>query len=141
MSDITIRNYNTDTDYQQIKQILAESGLFYEASETEDKLAEKVRRDADSLVVAVSEDEVVGTVSILEDGRMAFVFRLAVRGNKREQGIGSKLMEEAERRIKDRGHKEVWLLADETDQQLRDYYLKRKYEEGNPYRFMTKEIG
>lgn len=135
-----IRNYNPGTDYSQMKQILEEGGLFYGPTEAPERLAEKVRRDSDSIIVAIINGEVVGTVTLMEDGRMPFIFRLAVRNDQRRHGIGQKLMEEAEKRLKDRGYTELNILVDENNEELKGYYLRQGYEEGNIYRWMYKEV-
>lgn len=138
---IEIGNYNPSADYPQVRQILDEADMYYEPSESEERLTEKSRRDPDSLMIASVGNEVVGTVSILEDGRMAFIFRLAVRKDMRGNGVGSELLKEAEKRLTERGLEEVWLLVNGNDTTLKDYYLKRGYSGGkNLYRFMTKGL-
>lgn len=140
MPHFEIRNYNPDADYRHMKQILEEGSLFYGPTEAPERLAEKVRRDPDSIIVAVTDNQIVGTVTISEDGRMPFIFRLAVRNNQRRHGIGQKLMKEAEKRLKDRGYTELNILVDENNEELKEYYRRQEYEEGNVYRWMYKEV-
>lgn len=135
-----IRNYNPDTDYSQMKQILEEGGLFYGPTDASERLAEKVRRDPDSIIVAAINGQIVGTVTLMEDGRMPLIFRLAVRNDQRRHGIGQKLMEVAEKRLKDRGYATVHISVDENNEELKEYYRRRGYEEGNIYRWMYKEV-
>ena len=135
----TIRDY-TIQDYPKTKVVLEEGGLFYDLMDSEERMSEKITRDPESILVATVDDQIVGTVSIMEDGRMPFIFRLAVREDHRGKGISLKLMEEAEKRLRDRGYTEVNILVDERDEELKDYYKKQCYEEGNLYRWLYKEI-
>jgi len=126
-------------DYPQVRRILEEGGLFYEPMDSPDRMEKKISRDPNSIFVAVEQDQVVGTVSIMEDGRLGFVFRLAVAVGHRNQGIGLGLMTHAEQELTDRGYDEIHILLEEDNPGLREYYKKQGYEEGNPYRWMTKE--
>ena len=136
---LEIRNYNPGTDYHQVKQILEEGGLFYDPIDAPERLAEKVKRDPESIMVATAGNQLIGTVRIMDDGSMPFIFRLAVRENQRRHGVGARLMEEAENRLRKRGFAEIHLLVNEEDEEVRDYYQKQGWEEGNLYRWMYKE--
>src|SRR3972149_6424700 len=100
---LEIRNYNPGTDYHQVKQILEEGGLFYDPIDAPERLAEKVKRDPESIMVATAGNQLIGTVRIMDDGSMPFIFRLAVRENQRRHGVGARLLEGAENRLRKRG--------------------------------------
>lgn len=138
--DLTLRPYLPD-DYPKLKTILSEGGLFYELMDKEERVLEKIHRDPESILVAISERQIVGTVSIMEDGRMPFVFRLAVETNFRNRGIGTRLMEAAEEILKKRGYGEVNILVEADDSELKDYYERQNYEKGSIYQWMSKELG
>jgi ribosomal protein S18 acetylase RimI-like enzyme len=53
------------------------------------------------MIVAVEDDKVVGTVFIIYDPWDSFVYHLGVHPNYQRRGIGSALMEEAEKRLKE----------------------------------------
>jgi len=57
----------------------------------------------------------------------SFIFRLAVRKDSRKIGIGSKLMEESERLLKEKGVKEIALFVKHGNEKLIDYYKKIGY--------------
>lgn len=137
---LEIRNYNPASDYPQVKHVLEQGGLFYGEMEDPEKLEEKIGRDSESIMVATMGDQIVGTVSFMEDGRMPLIFRLAVEEGERRKGIGEKLMQEAEKRLKSRGYQEIHLLVNEEHKDIRAYYRKRGYQEGNLYRWMFKEV-
>ncbi len=135
-----IRSYAPDSDYPAVRKILEAGDLYYEPMDSAERLAEKIRRDPDSILVAVASNQVLGTVSLMEDGKMPFIFRLAVDPDQRRQGIGRKLMEAAEDILKSRGYKEINILVEEGDHELQEYYLRQSYDRGNPYRWMVKEL-
>ena len=137
-NNISIRNYST-VDYEQVKQILVDTGLYYEPLDSSERLQEKILRDPTSIYVALKSERVVGTVSLMEDGRMAFIFRLAVNPEDQNKGLGKTLMKEAENELFRRGHREINILAEEDNTELQEYYEKQGYERGNPYRWMSKE--
>ena len=140
MKRIVIRPYK-NVDYSPVILILQEGDLYYESTDTQERLAEKVKRDPGSIMVATLDQEVIGTVSIMEDGRMAFIFRLGVKGEHRRQGIGTKLMEEAERLLRNRDHEKIHILVKEEDEELQGYYDRHGYKEGGHYRWRYKELG
>lgn len=58
-----------------------------------------VARDPEALILAESEGELVGTVIAGFDGWRCHLYRLAVRPERRRQGIGSALLAAAEERF------------------------------------------
>ncbi|MFQ5531470.1 MAG: GNAT family N-acetyltransferase [Candidatus Nanoarchaeia archaeon] len=79
------------------------------------------------MLVATVDGQVVGNVYLVQDIWNSFIFRLAVRKNFRGRGIGSKLMEESERLLKEKGVKDVALFVESGDEELVDYYKRRGY--------------
>jgi len=137
-NQINIRNYTVD-DYGSVKQLLVNRGLYYEPFDSPERLSEKISRDPKSILVATEAERVVGTVRLMEDGSMAFIFRLAVNPEYRNRGIGRNLMEEAERELFRRGYIEANILVEEENSGLQEYYERQDYEKGNVYIWMTKE--
>ncbi|MEK6903213.1 MAG: GNAT family N-acetyltransferase [Nanoarchaeota archaeon] len=123
---IEIRPY-ASADYEALKINLEESDLFNPAIDTREILESKIEANPASILVAVVNDEVAGNVYIIEDQWSSFIFRLAVRKGFRRRGIGQTLMEEAEKRLRQKGIKEVALFVRDTHQELQDYYIKLGY--------------
>lgn len=136
--EVSVRSY-IPTDYEQVKKLLVEGGLYYEPMDSPERLQEKISRDPNSILVAVESEKIVGTVSLMEDGRMAFIFRLAVNPESRNRGMGKALMEEAERKLFRKGYKEINILIEGDNAKLQEYYVRQGYEKGMVYRWMTKE--
>jgi ribosomal protein S18 acetylase RimI-like enzyme len=76
----------------------------------------------------------------MEDGRLAFIFRLAVKAKERKQGIGTKLISEAEKILKKRGNPMVNIIVSEKDINLQKYYERLHYKRARVWRWMWKEL-
>jgi ribosomal protein S18 acetylase RimI-like enzyme len=63
----------------------------------------KAAYDPELFLVAVDGSRLVGTVMGGYDGHRGWIYSLAVDENERHRGIGTELMSEVERRLKDRG--------------------------------------
>ncbi|OGC59218.1 hypothetical protein A3A70_00805, partial [candidate division WWE3 bacterium RIFCSPLOWO2_01_FULL_42_11] len=134
---IIIRNF-TQSDYPFMRQILEEGGLFDSNIDNEARVLEKISRDPQSTIVAEEGGKIIGTLSIMEDGQLAFLVRLAVKKEHRGRGLGTKLMQEAETILKARGYEEVHILVNEKDPELQDYYERLGYGKGQVYQWMYK---
>ena len=103
---MTIRNYNPETDYPGIEALLnAENtfgGQFDEARDTKDRLDTLEVSKPGSILVAENNDVVVGTVTLFEDGRSAWLYRFAVQ-QESEVEITKLLNEKALETMKERG--------------------------------------
>ena len=135
-----IRFYKPE-DYSQVKAIYQGKGAWFrEGVDDEERLRTKIKRDPESILVAEKAGKVVGTISLIEDGRHAFIVRLAVLESERDKGIGSKLLQEAERILMGRGLKKINILVSETEEDLYDYYEKRGYKRGLKHLWMYKDL-
>ncbi|MFC1649508.1 GNAT family N-acetyltransferase [Patescibacteria group bacterium] len=138
---IKIRYYNSN-DYGPIKTILEESNLFDDVWDSKKNILSIIENDPEYAIVALENDKVVGCVFIVPYGaEAANLFRLTVKKDKRGAGIGTKLLEHAEDVVRNKGYKEVGLYVDKTDENLKNFYKKRKYvTSGKPYVYMYKPV-
>ena len=90
-----IRDY-TDADYEDVKQNLEDGGRFDVELDGRDIFQRKITLRPGSILVAEDDGHVVGNVLLIYDGWMPLVFRLAVGGAYRNQGLGTRLLEAAE---------------------------------------------
>lgn len=81
--NIIIRNYR-DSDYENVKFNLQEGALFDPIKDTKENLKIKNKRNPGSIIVATINKKVVGNIFIVEDGWVAYLFRLAVYTNCRK---------------------------------------------------------
>ena len=138
---VEIRPYSND-DYNSLKINLEEAGMFDKDCDSEEKLHRKISESPESILVAVCENEIVGSVYIIPDHWDSLIFRLVVKKSHREKGIGGLLLEEAENRLRANGYTSVSLLVNETElERLSSFYEKRGFEKmQSNYRYFFKEL-
>ena len=138
-NNLQIRPY-VQNDYTSVIELYKEGDLFEKDFDTKNALERKIERDPESILVAVRNNEIVGTISIMEDGKLAFIFRLVVKKSLRRQGIGTQLIAAAEKILKQRGNPTVNIIVNEKDVDLQGYYEQLNYKKGRVWRWMWKEI-
>jgi len=139
MEKVKIRSYR-DSDYLDVKRNLQEGGLYNKDCDKRERLRKKVQKDPNSIIVAIVDGKVVGNVYIVAEPWCAFIFRLAVRKKYGKQGIGSLLLEEAEKMLRKTGVKWVSVFVEDAKEDLKGYYSKRGYEAAKKYRCMDKNL-
>lgn len=136
-----VRSY-LPSDYQQLKAIYIDSstygGVFDEARDSEEKLNKKIESDSDAILVAEDNDKLVGSVSLIEDGRVAWLFRFAVLDNNSE--ALKALEERAIEVLKKRGHNQVIVYSPTGNAELDSRYENLGFNKGSDYAAFWKEI-
>ncbi|EKE26775.1 MAG: hypothetical protein ACD_4C00144G0001 [uncultured bacterium (gcode 4)] len=132
--------YYKDSDYEEIKNILQSWGHFDEVWDSRSHWKAKIEKDPTSILVAESDNEVVGCQLIIKDEWTCFLFRLAIKENFRNQGIWSMLMKKAEDQLRDESVDEVAFFVNDEDLKLQEYYERRDYIKGWKYRCMYKKL-
>ncbi len=102
-----------------------EKGVRVGRSDTLEEIEKKVGRDPDLFLVAESDNCIVGSVIGGFDGRRGLIYHLAVAASFREQGVGSRLMEEVESRLRTKGCLKCYLMVLPNNTELEDYYQRR----------------
>ena len=141
-SGVHIREYRTE-DYESVLELWAGAGLPFkpEGRDRRDSIATQVRRPNMIFLVAEREGTLVGTVIATHEGRKGWINRLAVDPGFRRRGIGSRLVREAEDRLKGLGMDVLACLIEEgNDASVRTietlgyerhpeihYFVKKRY--------------
>ena len=138
---MNIRNYKTE-DYSQVTELYKDSSLFggqFDPDrDAEDRLAFRIKTDPQSILVCEIGGKVVGTVSLIEDKRVAWLFRFAVQKGK-DEAIKA-LHDKAIDILKERGHKQVLVYSPVGNESLDNRYLKLRFNKGSDYTCYWKEI-
>lgn len=133
---IQIRNYNPKNDYEAIKSLYEDSstfgGQFDEARDSEDKLKKLVDEKPNAILVAEIDNAIVGTVTLFEDGRSAWLYRFAVK-KENEKEVSSALWNEAKVIMKSRGHSQVLVYAPAGDLDFENRYKYIGFNKGNDF--------
>lgn len=125
-----IRDFRYPDDYSQVERLWStmEKGVRLGRSDTPDELQKKLVRDPDLFLVAEDDGRIVGTVIGGFDGRRGLLYHLAVVASFRGRGIGSRLMEEIESRLRAKGCIRCYLMVTPDNVEGMRYYEKRGWE-------------
>lgn len=129
MSDVELRSYNHETDYEGLRTLLEQAELYDKDYESQEHLAALTERYPNMITVAAIGQEVVGSI-YLQDGVIPEIHRLAVRKAHRRQGIASKLLEAAEQQARELGHSHVVLFVHRHNPAAMARYAKSGYLRG-----------
>lgn len=124
---VTIRPY-TSSDYENLKALLEEAGLFAETWESPENLDSMLKSNPDGILVGLDGNQLVSSIFSTPYGtKVMFFFRLAVALTHRKQGIATQMLQAAEKNARDKGCIEVCLFADESNDELQQFYKKRDF--------------
>jgi ribosomal protein S18 acetylase RimI-like enzyme len=137
-----IRPFNFDTDYPRVLSLWQgiETGMNVGRSDTPEEIQKKIQRDPDLFLVAELNEEIIGSVIGAFDGRRGWVYHLAVRRDRRGQGVGDALLAEVEERLQAKGCLKVLLLVLSDNAEAMQFYRKRGWREQKEDVVFSKEF-
>lgn len=108
-----LREFRYPGDYPAALELWknAGPGIHVGPSDTPEEIARKVARDPDLFLVAEESGRIIGTVIGGFDGRRGMIYHLAVEPSQRGRGLGRKLMDEVEERLRRKGCFKAYLLV------------------------------
>jgi ribosomal protein S18 acetylase RimI-like enzyme len=139
---IFIREFCYPQDYSAVRALWEniERGVRLGRSDTAEEIQKKAAYNPDLFLLAETDDHIVGTVIGGYDGRRGLLYHLAVAQEYRHQGIGGKLMDEIENRLRARGCLKCYLLVTTENDKAMHYYEKRGWERMEAVRLYGKEF-
>lgn len=136
-----VRSYEP-SDYEQLKSLYLESdtfgGQFDEARDASDRLKNKIEADPDAILVAIEDEKVIGSVSLIDDGRVAWLFRFTVPLG--DVTATQALHDKAVAILKARGHSQVLVYTPVGNTSLDSRYNQLGFTKGSDYTCFWKEI-
>lgn len=138
-----IRPFRYPADYSQILRFWQsiERGVSVGPSDEPAEIEKKLQRDPDLFLVAEAEGEIVGSIIGGFDGRRGLIYHLAVASSVRQEGIGSKLMEEVEARLRAKGCIRCYLHVTVDNDPAVKYYEKRGWKRMDYVYTYGKDLG
>jgi ribosomal protein S18 acetylase RimI-like enzyme len=114
-------------DYPAVRSLWEgmEKGIGLGRSDTLEEIGKKAARDPDLFLVAEAAGELVGTVIGGYDGRRGLIYHLAVAPGFRKQGLATRLMDEVEGRLRQKGCLKSYLLLLDGNEEAASFYEKR----------------
>lgn len=135
-----VRGYR-DEDYEQLKELTEHSewfgGQFDEARDGRDRLRQKITQDPASIFVFHQGKQLMGTISIIDDGRVGMLFRFIIKDH--NEAVANALYNRAVSELRKRGHSQV-LVYTSKDRALMQRYRKLGMQEGGAYICFWSEI-
>jgi ribosomal protein S18 acetylase RimI-like enzyme len=124
---LLLRNFTYPADYAPAVELWqnAGAGVRLGPSDSPEEIEKKLQRDPDLFLVAEFDGRLVGTVIGGFDGRRGLAYHLAVEPSLRGRGIGSQLMTELERRLKEKGCIRCYLLVTLDNTGAMEFYEAR----------------
>lgn len=125
-----IREFRFSEDFPQVENLWAsmEKGVRLGRSDTPEEIQKKLTRDPDLFLVAEEDEQIIGAVIGGYDGRRGLIYHLAVAASYRGRGIGSRLMDEVESRLRAKGCLRCYLLVTTNNPEGMQYYEKHGWE-------------
>jgi len=131
-----IRRYDPN-DYPHVASLYRQSNLyggqFDENRDSAERLQKRIEADPDAILVAENDGAIVGTISLIEDGRVAWLFRFAVTQGKHEVEATNLLYESAAKALKAKGHTQVLVYSPEGNLKLDKRYARLGFHPGGSY--------
>jgi len=121
---VKFREFHYPDDLLQVQTLWRsmEKGVSLGPSDTPEEIKKKLLRDPDLFLVAEDDGDIVGTVLGGFDGRRGLIYHLAVSKSFRGKGIGSRLMNEVESRLRAKGCIRCYLLVTIDNPEGMEFY-------------------
>jgi hypothetical protein len=133
---LAVRLYKPQ-DYESVISLYKQSelygGQFDENRDSQQRLDSIIQNDPEAILVYEHENQVIGTISIIEDTRVAWLFRFAVMKGDFEQQCSKALYDAATKILYDRGHTQILVYTPEGDERLKNRYQELGMNEGGTY--------
>jgi ribosomal protein S18 acetylase RimI-like enzyme len=97
-------------------------------SDTPEGLAALLRTDRHALLLAESENSLIGSLVAAWDGWRGSFYRLAVHPSRRREGIATALVREGERRLQERGALRLTAIVADDEQLALDFWRAAGYQ-------------
>jgi ribosomal protein S18 acetylase RimI-like enzyme len=142
MSSIRIREFCFPADYEPVFALWTsiEKGVHTGRSDTPAEIVKKLERDPDLFLVAEADGAIVGSAVGGYDGRRGLVYHLAVASAFRGMGVGSRLMDELELRLRTKGCLKCYLLVTSDNPEAEVFYRQRGWQHMDSIRLYGKEL-
>lgn len=115
------------SDHAGLIALWKECELVRKQNDPDSDIESEVQHDVAGLLVAASEDAVVGSVMVGYDGHRGWINYLAVTPGLRRSGIGRRLMAAAEQQLQELGCPKVNLQVRSSNLSVLDFYGELGY--------------
>lgn len=142
MDSVRIREFVFPDDYLPAFHLWQniEKGVHVGQSDTLSEIEKKFKHDPDLFLVAEADGKIIGSVIGGFDGRRGLIYHLAVSASFRGLGIGSRLMNEVEARLRSKGCLKSYLLVTTDNPEAMQFYEERGWSHMDKVKLYGKEL-
>jgi ribosomal protein S18 acetylase RimI-like enzyme len=128
--NLLVRQFRFPADYESVIDLWknAGPGIHVRRSDEKTEIAKKAQRDPELFLVAELNGQLIGSVLGGFDGRRGMVYHLAVQASYRKKGLGALLMDELEKRMREKGCLRSYLLVTRDNLEAIRFYENRGWE-------------
>jgi ribosomal protein S18 acetylase RimI-like enzyme len=126
MNDLVIRSYQPQ-DEAAVVQLWQQCNLVVPQNNPERDIKRKLRVNPEWFLVGLVDGKVVATCMAGYEGHRGWINYLAVSPHHQRQGIGRRIMEEAEKRLSAAGCPKINLQVRETNEKVIKFYTRIGY--------------
>jgi len=126
MNDLVIRSYRPQ-DEAAVVQLWLQCNLVVPQNNPETDIKRKLQVNPEWFLVGSVDGEVIATCMAGYEGHRGWINYLAVSPQHRRQGMGKRIMEEAEKRLRSAGCPKINLQVRETNQEVIQFYARIGY--------------
>lgn len=139
---VSLREFHYPQDYHALIELWngMEKGVHVGRSDAPEEIEKKTLRDPDLFLVAEQDDRIVGSVIGGFDGRRGLIYHLAVARDFRQLGVGSRLLDELEVRLREKGCLKCYLMVTPDNPEAERFYEKRGWHFMDYVRPFGKEL-
>ncbi len=132
----------TLADYEGVYALwLATPGMGLNTTDdSREGIAKYLARNPTTCFVAEKAGEIVGVILSGHDGRRGYIHHTAVKGSRREQGVGSALLERAMAALEAEGIHKVALVVFERNEVGNAFWEKRGFQHRGDLVYRNKHI-
>jgi ribosomal protein S18 acetylase RimI-like enzyme len=125
--DYVVRDCRPE-DLPRFVELLKVVGLFWATGDSEATFRKKIAHDPGSILVLECAGELIGGVLTTYDPWASFIWHIAIDPAYQGQGLGNRLADEAERRLRERGTTSVNGYVLPSNRNSLSFFKKRGYE-------------
>jgi ribosomal protein S18 acetylase RimI-like enzyme len=126
VSELVVRTYSAE-DERAVIDLWDRCDLLRPWNNPVKDIGRKLRVSSDWFLVAVVRNKVVGSIMIGYDGHRGWINYLAVDPSLRRQGVGRRLMQQAEELLRNAGCPKINLQVHSGNQQAAEFYARLGY--------------
>lgn len=126
VNGISVRTYSPE-DQPAVIDLWHRCGLLRPWNDPGKDIGRKLKANSDWFLVAVVENKIVGSIMIGYEGHRGWINYLAVDPDRRRQGVGRGLMEQAEELLRKAGCPKINLQVRSGNKEAADFYTRLGY--------------